>query len=145
MSWSCPRCGDTTYPGFVMNDAAKMQAQCHKCGAVDPMTTPQTMNVGIAAVSEGENLGPGWAGKRQEIVTPGLSMHEPVAAPVIRKPSVISSPVISRTANVTERIAALAAEESQLERTIAESRARLAGVRAERKTLARLQPKSEKN
>jgi len=141
MSWSCPRCASTLYPGFVLNDAMKMQATCSACGATDPSTTAADMNVGIASVEDVSSAGPGWGGKKQQVVAVGaraavangsVSIEMPrVAAPQITRQSTRHMPI-------QERIAGLAAEEARLTGEIAEARARLAGVRAERRTLAKL-------
>ena len=146
MSWSCPRCESTVFPGFVMDDKMRMQAVCHACGSTDPTTTAADLNVGLAAVeATDDNANPGWGSKKQQVVAAGARAAIANGTVSVEMPRLGVGQLTKqsiRNVPIGDRVTDLIAEEARLEGEIAEARARLAGVRAERRTLVKLMPKT---
>jgi hypothetical protein len=147
-SYSCTKCGKTTFPTFVLSMRGKLVAQCanQECLFEDASLGPADFNRGVASMTE-EGAAPtqGWAGKRAIVVDTQASQQAAPSAPRPPPIAVQSGPVVRASQAPTdvigmieERAMWLSSEEARLSGVIAQARAQQAGVRAEGKSLQRM-------
>ena len=149
---SCPKCDRVAFPQFVMANSGKLVARCSNpdCVYEDHSLGPSNFNRGVAVVADGNGVrqvipvttsAPPEPPRQMSLQPmPQLAQPAPAAAPVIEAPppmraSAAPGDVIGW---IEDRAAWLAAEEARLEGEIATTRAKLAGLRVERRRLDKM-------
>lgn len=113
-NFACPRCEKTfEIPGFVMNGAGRLVAQCPNpdCLYTDPKLTPMDFSTAVVA-SRNDGAEPGWGGRAVTVVDPPVADTEvssPSPAPARKGvPKVSAMPRLDRPAAATAPAAMVA-------------------------------------
>lgn len=143
-SFTCPRCAATKFPGFTLGPKSTLVVECPKCQYQDMSLGPADFSQGVACVTEDgvPSAEPGWSGKRMVAVADlPMGSTQPPPRPTTYAPGPTVAPMPAPRdviGMIEERAAWLLSEEARIAGEIAESQARLAGVRAESKRLQKM-------